>query len=173
MQGIRHIPKLNHLRHVLNILSCGTHVKALAVLLERNFHFGITARRGCIHGGYDPFNVVAQSGPLLIADHHKRDFATGQVLLVTHVFVGRQQKLETFRLSCRYELAVSKSVPSAFYRFNNDVALEGVSKRSGGAVIEEYGHRPLGRAGREARPDSAPRIRSPLQPVHATNETTP
>src|ERR1035437_8114052 len=29
MQGIRHIAKLNHLRHVLNILSCLAHVKLL------------------------------------------------------------------------------------------------------------------------------------------------
>jgi hypothetical protein len=30
MQGIGHIPKLNHLRHVINILSCLTHVKLLS-----------------------------------------------------------------------------------------------------------------------------------------------
>jgi hypothetical protein len=30
MEGIRHIPKLNHLRHVMNILSCLAHVKLLS-----------------------------------------------------------------------------------------------------------------------------------------------
>jgi len=38
-----------------------------------------------------PFNVSSQSGPLLIADNHKRDVSAFQVLLVTDVFVGRQQ----------------------------------------------------------------------------------
>jgi hypothetical protein len=112
---------------------------------------------------------------LLIADHHKRDVPAFQVLLVTHVFVGRQQKLETCRLGSRYQFAVSKPVPSALDSFDHDMALEGIAKGRRCAVIEEYEHRPLGRraATQEARPGFAPRIRSPLQPVHATNGTNP
>jgi hypothetical protein len=104
---------------------------------------------------------VAQNWPLLIADNYKRDFPACQVLLVPHVLVSRQQKLEACRLGCRYQFAVRQSVPSAFYGFNYDVAGEGVSKRSGSAVIEENEHREFGRAaGREERQGFAPRIRS-------------
>ena len=82
--------------------------------------------------------------------------------------------LETFRLGSRYEFAVSKPIPSALDCFNNDVSLEGVSKRGGRAVIEEYEHRPLEKAaGEGSHPGFARRIRSRLQPVHATDETTP
>jgi len=49
-------------------------------LFEGNIHFGITAGSGCIDSGHDPFDVVTQSGPLLIADNHKRDFPALQVL---------------------------------------------------------------------------------------------
>jgi hypothetical protein len=100
---------------------------------------------------------------LLIADNYERYFPVVQILLVAYVFVSRQQKVETFGLSNRYQFAVNQSVPSAFHGFNNDVSLEGISKQGRGAVIEEYAHRPLGRAaGQEARPGSAPRIRSLL-----------
>jgi hypothetical protein len=85
---------------------------------------------------------------LLIPDDHKGDFPAFQVLLVTYVLVSRDQNLETCVLSSRYQFAVSKPVPSAFNCFNNDVALEGISKRGRCAVIEEYEHRPLGRVGR-------------------------
>lgn len=64
-------------------------------LVERDFHLGIAARLGGVHGGHNPFDVATQSGPLLIADDHERDFPALEVLLVTRVFVGCQQKLET------------------------------------------------------------------------------
>ncbi len=130
------------------------------VLLERDVNLGIAARRGRIHCEDNHFNVATQSGPLLIADNHKRDFPAFQVLLVTHVFVSRQQNLETRTLRSCYQLAIGKSVPSAFSCFNNNVVFESISKRGGRAVIEEYQHRPLGRAAeQEARQGSAPRIR--------------
>ena len=76
--------------------------------------------------------------------------------------------------SRRDQFAVNKPVPSAFYSFNNDVALKSMSKRGGGTVIEEYEHRPLGQAaGQEARPGSAQQIRSRRRLAHATNGTTP
>lgn len=129
-------------------------------LPERNFHFEIATRRGCIHRSHDPFNVAAQNGPLLIADYHKRDFPALQVLLVADVLVRREQNFETFRLGCRDQLAVNEAIPSAFYSFNNSVAFEGISKRSGSAVIEEYSHRPLRwAAGQGARQGSAQQIR--------------
>jgi hypothetical protein len=90
--------------------------------------------------------VAAQSGPLLIPDNHERNFPVYQVLLVADVLVSRQQNLETGALGSCYQFAIGKSAPPAFDRFNNDVILEGMSKRSRRAVIEEYEHRPLGRA---------------------------
>src|SRR5271157_1860756 len=98
-------------------------------LLEWYIHFGITARRGCIDSGHDPFDVAAQGGPLLIADNHKRDLPAFQVLLETYVLVSRQQKLKTRRLSSRYQFAVKKLVPSAFNGFNHHMALERVPER--------------------------------------------
>ncbi len=96
---------------------------------ERDIHLGVTPRSGRIHSGRNPFNVSAQGGPLLIAENHERDFPAFQILLVTYVFVSRQQKIETLRLSSRYQFAVHQPVPSAFDCFNHDVALEGISKR--------------------------------------------
>lgn len=55
--------------------------------LERDFYFSITSGCGCVHGGHDSLHVAAQSGPLLIAQDHKRDLPALQILLVTHVFV--------------------------------------------------------------------------------------
>jgi len=129
-------------------------------LLERDVNLGIAARRGRIRSEDNHFNVATQSGPLLIADNHKRDFPAFQVLLVTHVFVSCQQNLETCILRSRYQFAIGKAVPSAFSCFNNDVVSEGISKRGGRSVIEEYQHRPLGRVAElEARQGSALRIR--------------
>ena len=143
-------------------------------LLERYVHFGITAGSRCIHSGYNPFNVAAQSGPLLIADNHERDFPGFQVLLVTDVFVSRQQKLETCRLSSRYQFAVKKPVLSSFDGFNHHMALERMPERGWSTVIKEYEHRPLGRgAAPVGRQGFAPQIRSRQPPVHGTNETTP
>jgi len=128
--------------------------------LEGDVNLGITARRGRIHSADNHFNVATQSRPLLIADNHKRDFPVFQVLLVTHVLVSRQPNLETCILRSCYQLAIGKSVPSAFSCFNPNVVLESISKRGRRAVIEEYQHRPLGRvAEREARQGSTPRIR--------------
>ena len=103
-------------------------------LLERNFYFCLAA--GCRRvDGYDnSFKVAAQSGPLLIADHRKRKFSARQILLIAHVFVGRQQKLEARRLHCRYQFAVNEPIPAAFNDLHNDVALESVAKRSGSAL---------------------------------------
>jgi hypothetical protein len=129
----------------------------------RDFHFGKAAWRGCIDGGHDSFDVAAQGGPLLVANNQKRHLPGFQVLLVTQVFVSRQQKLETCGLSSLYQFAVSKPVLSAFNGFNNDMALEGMPKGGRDTVIEEYEHPPRGRGpGQKARQGCGPRIRSPL-----------
>jgi hypothetical protein len=135
-------------------------------LLEWYVHFGITAGSRCIHSGYNPFNVAAQSGPLLIGDNHERDFPAFQVLLVTDVFVSRQQKLETCRLSSRYQFAVKKPVPSSFDGFNHHMALERIPERGWSAVIEEYEHQPLGRgAAPVVRQGFAPQIQGEFVPA--------
>jgi hypothetical protein len=92
--------------------------------LKRYVHFDIATRRSRIHRSNDSVNVIAQRRPLLIADHHKRDSAAFQVLLVPHVLVRRQQDLEPSCLSNRYQFGVNKPVPSAFNSFDNDVALQ-------------------------------------------------
>jgi len=115
--------------------------------LEGYIHFGITAGCGCIHSGYDPFNVAAQSRPLLIADNHERDFPALQVLLVTQVLVSGQQKLETCRLRSGDQFAVKKPVPPSFHGFNYPMAMERLPERGGSTVIKEYEHQPLGRGG--------------------------
>jgi hypothetical protein len=50
---------------------------------------------------------------LLIAEHDEGKLPARQVLLVTHVFVGGKQKLETGGLSLRYQFAVYQPVPPA------------------------------------------------------------
>jgi hypothetical protein len=119
--------------------------------------------------------VAAQDGPLLVSDDHKRDFPAFQVLLVTHIFVRGQQKLEAGSLGSRYQFAIGEPIPSAFKAFNNDVTCERIPQRGGCAVIEEYEHRPLDRVatGAERRQDYAPRTRSQQPPVHAINGTNP
>jgi len=66
----------------------------MARSLERYFNFGETTRCRGIHGGHDPFDVAAQNRPLLIAEHHKRDFPPRQVLLIAQVLsvVSRTSK---------------------------------------------------------------------------------
>jgi hypothetical protein len=101
-------------------------------LLRRDVHLGIAARRGRVHSGDNEFSVPAQSGPLLLADHDKCNSPPAfQVLLVTHVLVGREQNLEISILRSCYQLAISKSVPSAFNCLNNNVALQGFSSGAG------------------------------------------
>src|SRR5258708_5929501 len=73
----------------------------------------------------------------------------------------RAQKRNTFHYEPQFRKN-SQPIPSAFYGFNHDVAGEGVSKRSGSAVIEEDEHRGLGAAEQEGRQGFVPRIRSPL-----------
>jgi len=116
-------------------------------VLERYVHFGITAGSRCIDGGHNPFNVPAQSRPLLIADNHERDFPALQVLLVTQVLVSGQQKLETCRLRSGDQFAVKKPVPPSFHGFNYPMAMERLPERGGSTVIKEYEHQPLGRGG--------------------------
>ena len=82
-------------------------------LIERNFYLGVAA--GCcgVHSLDNPRHVATQRRPLLVADHDEGDFSARQILLITNVFVGRQQKLEPCGLCCRYQFAVDKPVPSA------------------------------------------------------------
>ena len=84
----------------------------------------------------DALNVRFKLWPLLLSQNDARDFSSCEILLVTYVLVGRQQKVKTCGFGSRYECAVSSPLPSAFNRFNNDVALESISKRGRGAVIE-------------------------------------
>ena len=141
--------------------------------LERYVDLRKTTRRGSIYGGHNAFDVTAQSRPLLIAYHHKRDFPALQVLLVSQVFISGQQNLKTCGLGCRYQCAVRSPFPSAFNGFDNDMALKGVPERGRSAVIEEYEHRPVAPAAAGARQGYGTQTRSPLQPVHATNGTSP
>src|SRR5258708_21881129 len=81
----------------------------------------VAARSGCIHGRHNPFNIVAQSGPLLVADNHERDISAFEILLVAHVLVSRQQNFEPCRFSSRNQFAINQSIPSALKDFNNDM----------------------------------------------------
>jgi hypothetical protein len=152
-----------------------TRVAPQRSLLERDLY--LCKASGCchVHRSDHPLNVTAQDRPLLIADHDEGDFSPSQVLLVTHVFVGCQQDVETCGLSLRYQFAVYQPIPSAFDGFNHNMTLEGITERGWGAVIKEYEHRPraLAAAMPGVRQDFGPRTRSPISPVHATNETIP
>ena len=83
---------------------------------------------------------------MLIAENHKRDFPARQALLVTHVLVGCQQDVEAFRLGGRDWFAINQPVPSAINCFNHGVTAKSRPKWRRRAVIEEYEHRPRGRA---------------------------
>jgi len=129
-------------------------------LVEGYVHLGVTARSCCIHSGHNLFDMAAQSGPLLIADNHERDFPAFQVLLVTDVFIGGHQNIETFRLGNRYQFAVQKPVPSSFDGLNHNMSLECRPERRWGTVVKEYEHRVLKRGtASAARQGFAPRIR--------------
>lgn len=110
--------------------SRGYFVEHMAQSLERYFNFGEATRCRDIHGGHNPFDVAAQNRPLLIAEHHKRDCTSRQILLIARVFVSRQQNIEARGLRRRDRFAIRRPFPSPFNRFDNDVALEGVPKRS-------------------------------------------
>ena len=138
-------------------------------LPERNFHFGVAARYGRVHGGNDLFHLSAQSRPLLVSENHKSDFSARQVLLVPDVLVGCQQKVKARSLSGRYQFAVHKPIPSPFDCFHDYMTFEGMAKRGRGPVIKEYERRPFGRtiALQAAHPGSGQRIPGPLIPVPA------
>jgi len=154
--------------------SHGYRVERMAQSLERYFNFGkATGCRG-IHGGQNPFCVAAQNRPLLIAEHHKRDCPSCQILLIAQVFVGRQQNIEARGLRRRDQFAIRRPFPSTFKGFDNDVAGEGVPKRSRCAVVKQDEHRPWRhRAEQRERRGCAPRTRSRRRPGLAINGTTP
>ena len=71
------------------------------LLSKRDPDFRDAARSGRINGLHDPFDVSAQRGPLLVANYNKSDSPAVQILLITHVFVGRQQDIEAGGFSSR------------------------------------------------------------------------
>ena len=58
-------------------------------LLERDIHFGVAGRRGCIDRRCNSFNVTARDRPLRVAQDYESDFAPRKILLLPNVFVGR------------------------------------------------------------------------------------
>jgi hypothetical protein len=79
---------------------------------ERDVNLDITARCGGVHSGNNFFNIPAQDGPLLIAEHDKSNFPARQDLLIPHIFIGRQQKFEACGFGRRYQVIIHQPVPS-------------------------------------------------------------
>ena len=81
---------------------------------------------------------------MLIADHYEGNFSARQVLLITHVLVGCQQKLKPCGLSLRYQFAVYQPVPAALDGFNYHVTLEGITQRAGVPLSKSMSIDPVG-----------------------------
>jgi hypothetical protein len=145
------------------------------MLLERDIHFGVATRRGRIDGRPDSFNVTARDRPLRVAQDYESDFAAGKVLLMSNVFVGRQQNFEPGGFSDLQQLAVSKFLLPAIDCFHHGVAFKGMSQRRGDAVIEQNEHQLCQQEAAQegARRDSAPQIRARPESALALRGTSP
>ena len=108
----------------------GSSAEQVGRSLERYFNLREAALCRGIHGVHDPFDVAAQNGPSLVAEHHERDCPARKVLLVAEVPVRRQQNIEARCLSRRDKRTVRHSFPTAFNGFDDDGVLEGMPKRS-------------------------------------------
>jgi hypothetical protein len=75
-------------------------------LPEGNFHLGIAAGGGGIHGGNDPVKVLPHKPPRRVAKNNDGDSPTGKVLLIAHVLVGRQQQIEAGAIGQLKQLSV-------------------------------------------------------------------
>jgi len=114
------------------------------ILVGRNFNFNVSTRSRRIYSRYNLLNESEQSGPLLIAENHKRYVQVFQVLLEADILVGGHQNVETCCLSSHYKVAVKQPVLSALICFNDYVAFERMPEWSWNAVIKEYEHRAPG-----------------------------
>jgi len=78
----------------------------------RQVDFCAAAGYGSIDRFHDKPNMRPQTWPLLPVENYDRDFATGKILLIAHVLVGRQQHVEAVSL-CSYEqFAILEPVPA-------------------------------------------------------------
>ena len=102
--------------------------------------FGVASGDCGIHSRQDSLNVLLQDGPLLVAENHEGNSPSSQVLLVTNVFVGRQQNVKAVCFGRRYQVAVQQPVPASFNRLDRDVPFESVTKGGRYTVIEEDAH---------------------------------
>ena len=79
---------------------------------EWDSHLYVASRNGHIDGGSNFFKVKANTGPLLVGQHHDGNLPVVQVLLIADVPVGAQKQIVTSFFSALDQNPVSQLVPA-------------------------------------------------------------
>ena len=112
-----------------------------ASLAERNINFGVAAGYGGVHHAGDALKVQSDARPFRRASQNdKRDFSLGEVLLIAHSPVGREQKINSRFLCGIKQRAIGEPIPSSGLRRNNSMAKKRRDEALGRSVVKENEH---------------------------------
>src|SRR5258708_18431877 len=110
------------------------------VLASCYVHFEVAARCRRANGVDYALNVQFEHGPLGISEHNDGNLTAYQVLLVTDIFVSRQEHIEPALFRRPQQFPVCHSIPSQILRSLDHMAFEKWADRGWGSVVEEHQH---------------------------------
>jgi hypothetical protein len=108
--------------------------------MKRNLDFEVTSRRKLRDRAYDSGFRLPDSRPVVRADHHEREPAPGEILLVTDAFVRCNDCIETSVLRLTEKFPVGQLGPTTFVGRLNLMPEQPVSQWSRGVVVQEDSH---------------------------------
>jgi hypothetical protein len=88
----------------------------------------------------DQVHVLPDSRPTRRHQHDYAEPTARQVLLVTEILVGGDERVETFGLGAGEEVTVLEVAPASFVGSLDGVARQVISQRDGSPLIEEELH---------------------------------
>jgi len=88
----------------------------------RNLNLNIAARRGRIYSCHNLHGMQSNEWPLRSTQHHKRDSAPTEILLVLNVLVSGKKHVEPGPLRFGQQVAVGKRVPPPLFRPGDGVS---------------------------------------------------
>src|SRR5208283_2254220 len=106
----------------------------------RDFHFDVSARSCSIHSRYYPVHVPSQHRPLRIAEHHDRNCANRQILLVPDIFVGSQEHLKSSLFGGLQQFAVLQFLPPSLGGRLDCMSFEECADRDRSPLVKEDQH---------------------------------
>jgi len=100
----------------------------------------IASRKGSIHDRRDAIQLRLDQTPPVLAEGNNSDFSIGEILLISKIFIGRQQKIETRLLGDTKQITVEKHAPTLLVSGFNNVAGKELAKREWRCLIEQDQH---------------------------------